>query len=128
MTNSLEAMKEAVRRAPLTNPEGLSPEWQAYFDAVTPLHVAELVAALEQAHTEREELRYRFKLERAILEDADKRIAELEARQLSVKLPKLAITVDKDQQVDIAFESGFNAALSAFTEAILAAGGLVEGE
>lgn len=49
MDKGIEALREAVRRAPLTKPEGLSPEWQAYFDAVTPLHVAELIAALEQA-------------------------------------------------------------------------------
>lgn len=37
-----------------------------------------LIAALEQAQTEREEFRMRLKLERSILADADKRIAELE--------------------------------------------------
>jgi hypothetical protein len=49
MDKGIEAIREAVRRAPLTKPEGLRPEWQAYFDAVTPLHVAELIAALDQA-------------------------------------------------------------------------------
>lgn len=38
-----------------------------------------LIAALEQARTEREEFRKRLKLERQIVEDADKRIAELES-------------------------------------------------
>lgn len=52
MDKGIEALREAVRRAPLTKPEGLSPAWQAYFDAVTPLHVAELIATLEQAQQE----------------------------------------------------------------------------
>lgn len=52
MDKGIEAIREAVRRAPLTKPEGLSPAWQAYFDAVTPLHVAELIATLEQAQQE----------------------------------------------------------------------------
>ncbi|MCY4762934.1 hypothetical protein [Klebsiella aerogenes] len=47
---------------------------------------AELVEALEKAQTERDEFRNRLKLERSILEDADKRIAELESR--TVKLPE----------------------------------------
>lgn len=46
---------------------------------------AELVEALEKAKTERDEFRNRLKLERSILGDADKRIAELESR--TVKLP-----------------------------------------
>jgi hypothetical protein len=50
MSNNTEALKEAVRRAPLLKPVGLSHEWQAYFDAVTPLHVANLIARLEQQH------------------------------------------------------------------------------
>lgn len=49
MDKGIEAIRKAVRRAPLTKPEGLSPEWKAYFDAVTPLHVAELISSLEQA-------------------------------------------------------------------------------
>lgn len=55
---------------------------------------AELVEALEKAKTERDEFRRRFNLERSILEDADKdletlrqRIAELESRTVTVKLP-----------------------------------------
>lgn len=53
-----------------------------------------LVEALEKAQTERDEFRRRFNLERSILEDADKdletlrqRIAELESRAVTVKLP-----------------------------------------
>lgn len=59
-----------------------------------PANVLALVEALEQAKTERDEFRRRFNLERSILEDADKdletlrqRIAELESRTVSVKLP-----------------------------------------
>lgn len=52
MDKGIEAIREAVRRAPLIKPEGLSPEWQAYFDVVTPVHVAELIAALEQARAQ----------------------------------------------------------------------------
>ncbi|WP_374221222.1 hypothetical protein GOY44_006360 [Klebsiella pneumoniae] len=52
---------------------------------VTPENVLALVEALEKAQTERDEFRNRLKLERSILEDADKRIAELESR--TVKLP-----------------------------------------
>lgn len=49
MDKGIAHIREAVRRAPLTKPEGLSLEWQVYFDAVTPLHVACLISALEQA-------------------------------------------------------------------------------
>ncbi len=51
----------------------------------SPANVLALVEALEKAQTERDEFRNRLKLERSILEDADKRIAELESR--TVKLP-----------------------------------------
>ena len=48
-----------------------------------------LVEALEKAQTERDEFRNRLKLERSILEDADKRIAELESKLAKpVLLPK----------------------------------------
>ena len=50
-----------------------------------PDNVLALVEALEKAQTERDEFRNRLKLERSIIEDADKRIAELESR--TVKLP-----------------------------------------
>ena len=58
---------------------------------------AELVEALEKAQTERDEFRNRLKLERSILEDADKRIAELESR--TVKLPDLRQIVSGDRYV-----------------------------
>ena len=51
-----------------------------------PANILALVEALEKAQTERDEFRNRLKLERSILEDADKRIAELESR--TVKLPE----------------------------------------
>ncbi|WP_193133224.1 ead/Ea22-like family protein [Klebsiella grimontii] len=51
-----------------------------------PANVTALVEALEKAQQERDEFRNRLKLERSILEDADKRIAELESR--TVKLPQ----------------------------------------
>lgn len=44
----------------------------------------ELVEALEKAKTERDEFRSRLKLERSILEDADKRIAELEPHKAAL--------------------------------------------
>lgn len=44
----------------------------------------ELVEALEKAQQERDELRSRLKLERSILGDADKRIAELEESNAQV--------------------------------------------
>ncbi|MCE7363386.1 ead/Ea22-like family protein [Klebsiella pneumoniae] len=50
--------------------------------------VLTLVEALEKAQTERDEFRNRLKLERSILEDADKRIAELESKMANpVQLP-----------------------------------------
>ncbi|WP_368301328.1 ead/Ea22-like family protein [Kluyvera sichuanensis] len=59
----------------------------AHYDESTPANVKALVEALEKAQNERDEFRNRLKLERAILEDADKRIAELESRTVTVKLP-----------------------------------------
>lgn len=56
-----------------------------YIALANPANVLSLVEALEKAQTERDEYRNRLKLERSILEDADKRIAELESR--TVKLP-----------------------------------------
>lgn len=44
-----------------------------------------LVEALEKAQTERDEFRNRLKLERAILEDAEKRIGELERMESSLR-------------------------------------------
>ncbi|TNV14948.1 ead/Ea22-like family protein [Buttiauxella sp. B2] len=49
-----------------------------FIAAANPVNVQTLIAALEQSQAEREEFRKRLKLERSILEDADKRIAELE--------------------------------------------------
>ncbi|XFI58124.1 ead/Ea22-like family protein [Klebsiella pneumoniae] len=57
-----------------------------YIALANPANILALVEALEKAQTERDEYRNRLKLERSILEDADKRIAELESR--TVKLPK----------------------------------------
>ncbi|HCI6525223.1 TPA: ead/Ea22-like family protein [Klebsiella quasipneumoniae subsp. quasipneumoniae] len=53
-----------------------------------PANILALVEALEKAQTERDEFRNRLKLERSILEDADKRIAEMESRTVTVKLPQ----------------------------------------
>ncbi|HBX5907211.1 TPA: hypothetical protein MH582_16035 [Klebsiella pneumoniae] len=53
-----------------------------------PANILALVEALEKAQTERDEFRNRLKLERSILEDADKCITELESRTVTVKLPK----------------------------------------
>ncbi|HHG0599364.1 TPA: hypothetical protein ACPYKD_004366 [Klebsiella pneumoniae] len=52
--------------------------WKAQQDKIDAL-----VEALEKAQTERDEFRNRLKLERSILEDADKRIAELESRTVT---------------------------------------------
>lgn len=49
-----------------------------------PANVLALVEALEKAQTERDEFRSRLKLERSILEDADKRIAELESHKAAL--------------------------------------------
>ncbi|SXY52689.1 hypothetical protein [Klebsiella pneumoniae] len=54
---------------------------------------------LEKAQQERDEFRNRLKLERSILEDADKCIAELESR--TVKLPKLKMLEDYLAEVAI---------------------------
>ncbi|EMG2640944.1 TPA: hypothetical protein MCG37_004287 [Klebsiella pneumoniae] len=51
-----------------------------------------LVEALEKAQQERDEFRNRLKLERSILEDADKRIAELE--EAEQKLCAANVTLD----------------------------------
>lgn len=51
-----------------------------------------LVEALEKAQQERDEFRNRLKLERSILEDADKRIAELEDAEQ--KLCAANVTLD----------------------------------
>lgn len=48
-------------------------------------YITSLVEALEKAQTERDEFRNRLKLERAILEDADKRIAELDRMESALR-------------------------------------------
>jgi len=90
MTNSLYAIKEAVRRAPLMKPEGLSPEWQAYFDAVTPLHVAALIAALEQAQAQSSKWLEAY--HKAVLIGAryEERIAELESSVIAPGIMRCA--------------------------------------
>ncbi|EIY5047020.1 hypothetical protein ML130_000156 [Klebsiella quasipneumoniae] len=49
------------------------------YPVLYPADCGALVEALEKAQTERDEFRNRLKLERSILEDVDKRIAELDA-------------------------------------------------
>lgn len=78
MDKGIEVLREAVRRAPLTKPEGLSPEWQAYFDAVTPLHVAELIAALEQAQQRNAELEANQQKIESLSSFSDERLKEIE--------------------------------------------------
>lgn len=56
---------------------------------------ADLVEALEKAKTERDEFRNRLKLERSILEDADKCIAELESRTVTIE-PFRSFVTDAD--------------------------------
>ncbi|EPO3852487.1 hypothetical protein ACYB6S_01160 [Klebsiella pneumoniae] len=58
------------------------------YPVLYPADCGALVEALEKAQTERDEFRNRLKLERSILEDADKCITELESRTVTVKLPK----------------------------------------
>ncbi|HHI3922237.1 TPA: ead/Ea22-like family protein [Klebsiella pneumoniae] len=62
-----------------------------YIALANPANILALVEALEKAQTERDEFRNRLKLERSILEDADKRIAELESR--TVKLSPELYTI-----------------------------------
>ncbi|MBZ6647030.1 MULTISPECIES: hypothetical protein [Klebsiella] len=57
-----------------------------------PDNILALVEALEKAQQERDEFRKRLKLERSILEDADKRIAELE--EAEQKLCAANVTLD----------------------------------
>ncbi len=102
----------------------------------------QLIAALEQAQAEREEFRKRLKLEREILADADsdlaelrQRIAELETRQLSVKLPQKIERNDIDgwfmyngRRVGGGAAEWYNKALEDVECVLTAAGGTVEGE
>lgn len=77
ITVRMASMKAAALKA-----KSEANEWgydtDAFHDEATPDAVIELVEALENAQTERDEFRNRLKLERGILADADKRIAELE--------------------------------------------------
>ncbi|HHG0746188.1 TPA: hypothetical protein ACPUVF_003451 [Klebsiella pneumoniae] len=57
---------------------------EKFYALANPNNVIALVEALEKAQTERDEFRSRLKLERSILEDADKRIAELESHKAAL--------------------------------------------
>lgn len=85
----------------------------------------ELVEALEKAQAERDEFRNRLKLERSILEDADKRIAELESR--TVKLPALCVgVVQGGHAVMVPYAAGHWFNKTAILEMLAAAGIKVE--
>ncbi|EOV5314146.1 hypothetical protein [Klebsiella pneumoniae] len=66
--------------------------WKAQQDKIDAL-----VEALEKAQTERDEFRNRLKLERSILEDADKCIAELESR--TVTAAAVDVLAERQRQV-----------------------------
>lgn len=86
-----------------------------------------LVEALEKAQAERDEFRNRLKLERSILEDADKRIAELESR--TVKLPALCVgVVQGGHAVMVPYAAGHWFNKTAILEMLAAAGIKVEVE
>lgn len=90
-------------------------------------YVDELVEALEKAQQERDEFRNRLKLERSILEDADKRIAELESR--TVKLPALCVgVVQGGHAVMVPYAAGHWFNKTAILEMLAAAGIKVEAE
>lgn len=63
-----------------------------FISLANPANILVLVEALEKAQQERDEFRNRLKLERSILEDADKRIAELEDAEQ--KLCAANVTLD----------------------------------
>lgn len=65
---------------------------EKFYALANPNNVIALVEALEKAQHERDEFRNRLKLERSILEDADKRIAELE--EAEQKLCAANVTLD----------------------------------
>lgn len=131
----MKLLSEAIRRAPMTKPEGLSPEWQAYFDAVTPLHVADLIAALEQAQQESKEQSARIaelESQRQLAFMACNRwrdkCAELEARPLCVKLRKYNVSeVMLISGFDRQYAEGWCAGNDNAIHEIRAAGGAVEG-
>ncbi len=94
---------------------------------VTPENILALVEALEKAQTERDEFRNRLKLERSILEDADKRIAELESR--TVKLPALCVgVVQGEHAVMVPYAAGHWFNKTVILEMLAAAGIKVEAE
>lgn len=70
-------------------------ENRAFVQAANPANILALVEALEKAKTERDEFRNRLKLERSILEDADKCIAELESRTVTIE-PFRSFVTDAD--------------------------------
>ncbi|EBY2668002.1 hypothetical protein JZD35_003577 [Salmonella enterica subsp. enterica serovar Teko] len=72
-----------------------------FAQAANPDTVLALLDELETSQTERDEFRSRLKLERAILADAEKRIAELEARK--VNLP--AACADDEYFIDGVFQA-----------------------
>lgn len=89
--------------------------------------IGALVEALEKAQTERDEYRNRLKLERSILEDADKRIAELESR--TVKLPALCVgVVQGGHAVMVPYAAGHWFNKTAILEMLADAGIKVEAE
>lgn len=140
MDKGIEAIREAVRRAPLIKPEGLSPAWQAYFDAVTPLRVAEMIAALEQAQQELikplaiGELTHRLENqtgEKWIREAAPSGMMQLsnepaETKRKSVELPRFAAVTW--HLSDVAKRRTSEENVRDVLDAIRTAGGTVEGE
>ncbi|HBQ6716710.1 TPA: ead/Ea22-like family protein [Klebsiella quasipneumoniae subsp. similipneumoniae] len=72
----------------------LNEDWRKAFpdEVAVAERMKALVEALEKAQQERDEFRNRLKLERSILEDADKRIAELEDAEQ--KLCAANVTLD----------------------------------
>lgn len=94
---------------------------------------AQLIAALEQAQTERDDLKalnqhldLSIRQAEGVNASIRRRIAELEASQLSVKLPDYRNS--PDMHTKQYYEAiGFNQGLDACIEAIRVAGGKVEG-
>lgn len=85
-------------------------------DEASPENVLTVIAALETQK----------KYYEIVISDGSKRIAELESRQLSVKLPDYRNS--PDMHTKQYYEAvGFNQGLDAATESIRAAGGIVEG-
>lgn len=87
ITELAQSLKAAAEREIICRDGAETSEiWER---TLTPENVLALVEALEKAQTERDEFRSRLKLERSILEDADKRIADLESKVSNpVQLPR----------------------------------------